>query len=263
MAKLATLYSGSSGNSTLVCSESSRLLVDMGCSCKRTLGALYGLGVAASDIDAIFITHEHSDHVSGLLTFLSHYDVPVFGSKRTLAYLSERGIVPSRARLITLETAQPVSVGDISVECFKMSHDSAECVGYKFTFSSGESAAVATDLGYISDDVFSALCGCRTVGLESNYDENMLLTGKYPYYLKSRIHSHMGHLSNDECAAAAVELAKKGTRRFVLMHLSRENNEPEIALTNCLSALENYGIDEQTCTVSVAPRFDTSGFFEV
>jgi phosphoribosyl 1,2-cyclic phosphodiesterase len=262
-AGIATLYSGSSGNSTLVCGERARVLVDMGCSCKKTLGELYSLGVSAKDIDAVFITHEHSDHVGGLLTFLSHYGVPVYGSERTLRYLRERGIVPKSAKLEPLEKGAAIKIGDITARCFSTSHDSADCVGYRFGLESGASIAVATDLGFVSDEVFAELLGCSLVALESNYDDTMLLSGKYPYYLKARIRSHVGHLSNRECAEAAVKLAEGGTKRLVLMHLSRENNIPELALTGCLSILENYGITEEVTKVSVAPRHECSGLIEV
>lgn len=239
------------------------MLVDMGCSCKKTLAELYSLGVSARDIDAVLITHEHSDHVNGLLTFLSSYGVPVYGSERTLGYLNEHGIVPKNAKLVSLQKGEPFTVGDITIKCFSTSHDSADCVGYRFNFEGGGSAAVATDLGFISDEVMNEVSGCSLVALESNYDDSMLLSGKYPYYLKARIRSHVGHLSNRECAEAAVRLAESGTKRLVLMHLSRENNIPELALTSCLSILENYGITEETFKVSVAPRHETSGFFEV
>jgi len=262
VAKFITLYSGSSGNSTLVSDNGTSLLVDMGRSCRSTVSALYSIGVAASDINAILITHEHTDHVSGLMTFLKHYSVPVFGTGRTLEHLRRHNLTPPHARLIDIDALSGFEVGAISVDKFTTSHDSEDSVGYRFTFGSGATASIATDLGYVSPEVLDALSGCDVVALESNYDETKLVTGRYPYYLKQRIMSNTGHLSNDDCARAASILAKRGTRRLVLVHLSRENNEPEIALTTCLSNLENCGAAE-SIKVSVAPRFDVGELIEV
>ena len=260
MAKLITLYSGSSGNSTLITDGGSALLVDMGQSCRRTLTSLYALGMAASDIDAILLTHEHTDHVSGLMTFLKHYKIPVFGAGRTLAYLRRNMLVPNNAELIETDGLDGFEVGAIKVRYFETSHDSEACLGYRFGFESGKSLALATDLGYVSEEVFDAMLGCEVVALESNYDETKLMTGKYPYFLKNRIRAVTGHLSNDACAAAAVRLAGGGTSRMVLMHLSRENNEPELALTTCLACLEDNGIRMEVC---VAPRYDIGETIEV
>ncbi|MEA5050491.1 MAG: MBL fold metallo-hydrolase [Oscillospiraceae bacterium] len=263
MPAFATLYSGSSGNSTLIRTQDTALLVDMGGSCKRTLDALYSLGCAARDIRGILVTHEHSDHVAGLYIFLKNYPVPVYGSARTLDYLRRRSLVPAGAALVPVEAHEGFAVGDIGAEGFRTSHDSEDCFGYRFSFGNGASMAVATDLGCVTDDVYGSLCGCELVALESNYEDEMLIGGRYPYYLKARIRSRSGHLSNAECAACAARLAQTGTRRLVLMHLSRDNNTPDVALTDCLSALENYGVPEDSFRVSVAPRFDVGELIEL
>lgn len=263
MPTFATLYSGSSGNSTLVRTENIALLVDMGGSCKRTLNALYALGCSARDIRAVLVTHEHSDHVAGLYVFLKNYPVPVYGSERTLEFLRRRSLVPDGTSLIPVAPHTPFSIGDIAVESFQTCHDSEDCFGYRLRFENGECLAVATDLGCVTDDVYDTLCGCALVALESNYEDEMLIGGKYPYYLKARIRSRNGHLSNADCAACAARLAQQGTRRLVLMHLSRDNNTPEMALTGCLSALENYGVREDSFSVTVAPRFDVGTLIEL
>ena len=256
MASFTTLYSGSSGNCTLIRDGGSCVLVDMGRSCKSTLAALYAQGVSAGDITAIVVTHEHVDHISGLNTFLKHYPTPVYGSQGTLAYLRGHDLVPANAPLQAVQPGQAYRAGALVFSPFRTSHDSADCMGYRFELSDGRCVGVATDLGYVSDEVMDALCGCVLVALESNYDDNMLLSGRYPYHLKSRIRSHMGHLSNDDCAAAAAHLAQAGARHLVLMHLSQDNNLPDIARMTCESALENYGCTD-LCRVMVAPRFET------
>lgn len=263
MAQFVTLYSGSSGNSTLVTDGATSLLVDMGRSCRHTLGCLYEVGRAASDIAGILVTHEHIDHVAGLMTFLKHYNVPVYGPAATLHYLQARDMVPPNACLVAVDGQDTFDVGGISVKAFRTSHDSLDCVGYRLGLGSGKDVAVATDLGYVSDDVYEAICGCALVALESNYDEEMLALGNYPYYLKNRIRSRTGHLCNIESAAAASLLAQTGTAQMVLMHLSQENNEPELALTTCLGVLENHGIGERDIDVRVAPRHTVGDPLEV
>ncbi|MEA4912157.1 MAG: MBL fold metallo-hydrolase [Oscillospiraceae bacterium] len=194
---------------------------------------------------------------------MKNYPVPVYGSERTLDYLRRRSLVPEGTTLIPVAPHQSFSVGDIAAESFQTCHDSEDCFGYRFSFGGGAHLAVATDLGCVTDDVFGALCGCELVALESNYEDEMLIGGRYPYYLKARIRSRSGHLSNAECAACAARLAQQGTRRLVLMHLSRDNNTPEMALTGCLSALENYGVGEESFSVTVAPRFDVGALIEL
>ncbi len=262
MASFITLYSGSSGNSTLIRDQGVNILVDMGKSCKLTLEALYSLGLSARDIGAVLVTHEHSDHVSGLMTFLKHYKVPVYGAEKTLQYLKLNSLVPDSASLNPVEPGQRTEIGGMAFVAFRTSHDSEDCMGYRFEFSNMRKAAIATDLGYVSDEVMDAIAGCELVGLESNYDDSMLLCGRYPYYLKSRIRSHCGHLSNEECGQAAAMLASVGTERLVLMHLSKENNLPEIARMTCESYIENIGCSDR-CAVVVAPRDVAGEMFEL
>lgn len=256
MPQITTLCSGSSGNSVLVRGDGgTTLLVDMGQSCRKTLYALKDLGIYPQDIDAVLITHEHSDHVSGLNTFLKHYSVPLYVSELSASVMLNEKTVPSGTEMRYVHAGEDFSVGDIRIIPFRTSHDSADCIGYCFCFSDGSRAAIATDTGYVPDDVMSVLRGCSVVCLESNYDDRMLLTGPYPYYLKSRIRSKNGHLCNDDCAAAAVSLVESGTKTLVLMHLSAENNMPAIARMTVETALENNGFSGR-CRVITAPRFE-------
>jgi len=248
---IQTLFSGSSGNCTLVAGERSALLVDMGRSCRMTLNALYELGLSASDLEAILITHEHIDHVAGLKTFLKHYKVPVMGLPACLRYIRERGLVPDDAELIPIEDEVSFDAIGAKVTPFRTNHDSMDCCGYRFDFP-GVSAAIATDIGKVTDSAMRRMLGCSMVCLESNYDDGALLAGSYPFSLKQRIRSDFGHLSNADCAGAAIKLVEGGTRCFSLMHLSDENNSPSLAETTFCGFLENYGIEG--VTVRVAPR---------
>ncbi|MCL2539135.1 MAG: MBL fold metallo-hydrolase, partial [Oscillospiraceae bacterium] len=252
-------YSGSSGNCTLIRDSGTALLIDMGKSCKATLSALYTAGVSAKDISGILVTHEHSDHIAGLGIFLKYYPVPLFGPEAVLEYLFDAGLIPD-CDLIEVEPGVEVMLGGLTFTPFRTSHDSLDCFGYRFLFENGRSAAIATDLGCMQADVMEQLSGCAFVGLESNYDRFMLRVGRYPPYLKRRIASDRGHLSNDDCAVAFAELALRGTEKFTLMHLSEENNAPDIALTACLGALENNG---RECPVEVAPRHGVGMAIEV
>lgn len=260
MATVQTLYSGSSGNCTLLKDASTSILIDMGKSCKETVAALSSAGEEPENISAIFITHEHSDHISGLEVFLRRYRVPLFGSAATLEYLWDNALIPE-CDFAEVEPGQEILLGSVAVSGFRTSHDSVDCYGYRFGFENKRSAGLATDLGYVSEGVMENLSGCSFIGLESNYDEELLRLGPYPSFLKKRISSRSGHLSNKECAQALAMFAAKGTEKCLLMHLSERNNAPEYALTACLGMMENYGIDG--CEVEVAPRHIAGKVIEV
>lgn len=228
MAEFTTLYSGSSGNCGIVRSGRKYLLIDMGKSTRITLNALKELGLAVSDCEGILITHEHSDHVKGLDTFLKHYSVPVFGGADTLDMLESRGTIPPGVDCIALEN-RCEDIGGFRVSAFPTSHD-VPCVGFRIQSPEGGVMAYASDLGTLTPAVHRNLTDCNLVALEANYDLQRLRWGPYPHYLKVRIESPRGHLDNRECAAKIAELIQSGTEKFCLLHLSQENNTPELAL---------------------------------
>lgn len=210
MAEFISLYSGSSGNSSVVCCGQRYLIVDMGKGVRTTSAALKALGLAASDCDGILVTHEHSDHVKGLSTFLKKNTLPVYGAAATLDFLDSNGIVPASCELHELEGREE-DVGAFGVQSFPTSHD-VPCVGYRIHTPDGKTMTIATDLGVLTPPVHEALSGCDLVALESNYDLHMLRSGPYPYYLRARIESTRGHLSNDECSAKLLELIQEGCK---------------------------------------------------
>ncbi|MBQ9958748.1 MAG: MBL fold metallo-hydrolase [Oscillospiraceae bacterium] len=262
MIRFATLYSGSSGNSSVIWDEHHSLLVDLGGSCRRTVTALNSLGLAASGLCGVLITHEHSDHIGGIKIFCRHYNVPLYGTEQTERYLRRNGIIPDDMPFHVIAAGESFLLGGFTVTPFATSHDSDSCLGYRIE-KAGRSIAVATDLGQVDERVFAALCGCGTVALECNYDRTMLQYGPYPPFLKSRIAANSGHLSNDACARTAVRLAQCGTRQLMLMHLSKENNDPSIALTCLGSEFENAGLAADCCLVAAAPRSDVGPVWEV
>ena len=244
--RILPLFSGSQGNCTFVEAGNARFLIDAGVSLRALERALTDRDIAPETLSAVLITHEHSDHVGGLLPLVKKYRLPVH-----ITETSARALTPAPELAGYLvphgpEFRLPLANGEI--EAFAVPHDSAACVGYRIT-SDGEAFGLATDLGYVTRRVYDRLLGCRTVMIEANHDRDLVRNGPYPPALKTRILSGGGHLSNDDCAGLALALAKGGTTTFWLAHISRENNTPERALAAVRAALAGYPV-----TVSAAPR---------
>ncbi|MCH5316740.1 MAG: MBL fold metallo-hydrolase [Eubacterium sp.] len=242
MAKACQLFSGSSGNSIYIGSGNGGVLVDIGVSAKRCEIALGRIGVDPKSIRAIFVTHEHHDHVSGVRVFASKHKIPVFASPETLEEMRRVQII--NEKVSAFEIDRFLELDGIRAEAFRNSHDSVSCLGYKFTLSDGRKISVCTDTGYVTDDAKITLAGTDMIFLESNHEISMLENGPYPYILKKRILSAKGHLSNFAAGEFAKELLQGGTTRFVLSHLSKENNVPEIARQSAIAALAEIGAKE-------------------
>ncbi len=247
--EFCTIASGSSGNCTLVSEGNTHILIDAGISMRRTVSAIRSFGVEPDMLSGIFVTHEHSDHISGLEVLSRRYDIPVFASKMTADALLSRGLCAG-SRLRPFPAGIAFDLGDILIHSFRTPHDTPESVGYKLS-AGGASLAFATDLGFIPDSVLEAVSGADAVILEANHDVDMLMSGNYPYYLKKRILGNGGHLSNETAAKCAVHLVKAGVSRIVLAHLSLENNRPDLALGAVSAALREAGAE---CLLSAAPR---------
>ncbi len=237
MPRFCSLFSSSSGNSTYIASSKTGILIDAGVSAKKMKETLLGRDIDPSKLGGIFITHEHSDHIKGVRILASTYKIPVFATEGTMSALEENGTVTSKFpfEVISYEGMQ---VGDIFVKPFRTPHDSKESCGYRIEFADGQKAAIATDIGKITDEIKCNLLGCELVMLESNHDIGMLQNGPYPYALKRRILSEVGHLSNIACADMTAELVSKGTNRIFLGHLSQDNNFPDLAYQTNLSAIK-------------------------
>ncbi|MDR0531303.1 MAG: MBL fold metallo-hydrolase [Oscillospiraceae bacterium] len=240
MTQLTPLFSSSSGNSTYIGGKSGGILIDAGVSARRLSLALRDLGIDSRRIGAVFLTHEHSDHISGLRVFCERTGVPVFATEGTLRALEPAGHVTSKMQIHTMPPGG-VEVNGLFVRHFRTSHDGAEPCGYSCEAEDGERFAVATDTGILTDETRRALLGCGTVLLESNHEVTMLQNGPYPYWLKRRILSDTGHLSNAACAELLSPLLQSGTCRFFLGHLSRENNTPALAEATALAAFAAVG----------------------
>lgn len=257
MARFCPLYSGSSGNSTFIGDTNGGVLVDAGVSCKSIVEGLKAIDQKPESVKAILITHEHSDHIKGLNVFLKKFPVPVISSKGTIEHLIDKNCIPPGINCHVISSGG-IEVYGIEVYAFSTPHDAAESVGYKMVWGERK-MAVATDLGYITDEIKENLYGCDLVMLESNYDKQMLKESSYPYILKRRIQGDKGHLSNNDCADFALDLVKNGTTRFFLCHLSKENNMPEIAFEQTTTMLnENKIIQGQDYLLQVADRYKPS-----
>lgn len=255
MLRLLPLASSSKGNSTYIGTETAGILIDAGLGPRVFQGAMSLGGVDdLLAIQAVFITHEHSDHIKGLLKLTERLDIPVYGSRETLVDLVQRDLVCPRTKLFEINR-KTVEAAGMEVRAFTTSHDSLHSLGFRITLPNGKTMAFCTDLGTVTPEVHSALFGCDTVMLESNYDKEMLRCGSYPAYLKMRIASQNGHLSNHDCAEELVTLALGGTSQFVIGHLSEENNRPELAAETSIAALTEAGLNiEKDYTFFTAPR---------
>lgn len=242
MSRFCSMFSSSKGNSTYLSGAGSSILVDAGVSYKRLCGAFESQGLELDRLRAVLITHEHSDHIKGLKTLLKRLPIPLYGTRGTLEYLCVNGYIPPHTTLV--ECSGTMCIGDIEVTAFDTPHDARHSVGYRFTMPDQRKVAIATDLGHITDSVRAHLTGCDLVLLESNYDKGMLDCSSYPYMLKRRIKSDYGHLSNDDCAQEIVRLIKSGGTRFVLGHLSEQNNMPNLAYQVTKSILDTCALRE-------------------
>jgi phosphoribosyl 1,2-cyclic phosphodiesterase len=230
---VAVLASGSRGNCAIVSSSSTRILVDAGVSCRETFKRLKSIGEEPRTLSAILITHEHNDHVYGLLTLAKKLAVPVFMTGAThhawrKMMRDEAGEAPELSRLETFSAGRSFQVGDMAITPFTIPHDAADPVGFTFR-AEGIKVAIATDLGYLPPNVCDHLRGCDLLLLESNHDTEMLRGGPYPWSVKQRVMSRVGHLSNEDLADFFSSDYDGSASYVVLAHLSEQNNHPELA----------------------------------
>ncbi|MCM1042898.1 MAG: MBL fold metallo-hydrolase [Corallococcus sp.] len=238
MISFTALYSGSAGNCSLVRSDKTTVLVDAGFACGTLVHYLKDAGVSPRDVDAVLITHEHSDHISALAKWTETFDTPVYCHARLADVLRQK----TRCRNLHPFDAE-FSLKDIAVDFYPCSHDARYCCGYRF-FDGKTYVASVTDTGLVNKELVDFLMPCATVMIESNHDENMLLRGNYPYLLKQRILSPLGHLSNAQTGEVLNKILDGSVKNIVLGHLSERNNTPELAFSNALGVIESKGMVE-------------------
>jgi phosphoribosyl 1,2-cyclic phosphodiesterase len=247
--------SGSSGNCGLLRGGGISLLVDAGISLKRIRACLADEGMELSDLDGVLVTHEHSDHISGLGMLSKYTKLPMYMSGGTARAL-QRGAKCTGEDLFLLEAGTPLCLGELRIIAFDTSHDAAEPFGYRVEGENG-ALAVITDLGYVPRTLREAVSGCRAAVVEANYDLDMLRNGPYPLNLKRRIQGNYGHLENEDAAELCCFLAENGAEKLLLAHLSKENNLPELAR---MTVSRRLG---REISLQVAPRESRSEELEI
>lgn len=242
--KVTNICSGSRGNCTLVVGDNTTMLVDIGLTCKRLELAFAGLGVATDKVDAILITHEHTDHISGLEVFVKKYPhVRIYVHPLVWDRLQVKfAFFRTYHNVHKFEYLTKFSVGEFSVVALENMHDSITCASF-IIHAGGGKLGIATDLGVITDRQVDMLSMCKVVFLECNHDKSMLNNCGYGYMQRQRIASANGHLSNEQCAKAAIRLVSKQTRVVVLSHISGQSNLPELAYGHVSNAFAEAGVE--------------------
>jgi len=228
--RICSIASGSSGNCIYVGSDDTHIIIDCGISGKRLVSGIQDMGLEMDDIDAVLVTHEHSDHIKGLGVISRKFGLPIYTAKKTFdAVLVSPGIGEIDASLLNeISPQKEFVIGDLNITPFSISHDAADPVGFRIGCGR-KSCAVATDMGTFDSLIVSRLLNLDTVLLESNHDVNMLEAGRYPYPLKRRILSDRGHLSNEMAGHLLNEILHDDMKHIILGHLSAENNYPALA----------------------------------
>ncbi|MBM6869893.1 MBL fold metallo-hydrolase [Pseudoflavonifractor phocaeensis] len=254
MLTLTTLASGSSGNCTLVSDGHTHLLVDAGISARRITTALKAMDIDPKTLAGVLITHEHSDHISGLATLTKQLPFPLYASAGTARALLDKLPALTEDRVRAFIPGDTFEIGALGVETFPTPHDAAQSTGYALT-DGGRKAAVVTDLGHVTPEVEEGIRGAHLLVAETNHDPEWLRSGDYPYFLKERILGSRGHLSNEDGARLICAAARQGVRTVVLAHLSKDNNTPQRAYDTVAMALMRQGAElDRDVVLDVAPR---------
>ncbi len=228
--RFTSIASGSSGNCTYIGTDNTHILVDAGISKKRIEEGLRDLDLCLDDIDAIFVTHEHTDHISAIHTILKKHNIPIYGTAGTIMGIknTDKKNEMESKEFITVKADKAVILGDMVIDPMTISHDALEPCGYR-VYCGDKKIGIATDLGCFDEYTVDCLKGCDALLLEANHDVRMLQTGPYPYHLKSRILGDKGHLSNERSGELLCRLLHDKMKGIFLGHLSKENNMPELA----------------------------------
>ncbi|AHG90706.1 beta-lactamase domain protein [Gemmatirosa kalamazoonensis] len=254
--RLWMLGSGSKGNAVLVESGDTRVLVDAGFSARRLAERLTAIGIAPASVQALLLTHEHSDHVSAVQRAVKRWKWPVHATEGTLRGAGE---LLEGASTHVIARGVPFTVGDLRIEPFGTSHDAADPVGFVATsVCSGARTAVVTDLGCVTDEVRTAVQRVDVLVLESNHDEGLLESGPYPWHLKRRVGGKHGHLSNRAAGELSMHCLHKGLKQIVLAHLSETNNSPAVAHESMQRVLRRTRYKGE---LAVAPQHGVVGPF--
>lgn len=262
MFKFYNLCSGSTGNSSLIQTENSKILIDAGGSAKKITEALSSINIDISSLDAILVSHEHVDHIQSLGTISKKYNIPVYANLETWNAMPDQKvkILPENQKIFIANKS--FEIRDIMLQPFSIPHDAANPCGFSF-FHDGQKASIATDLGHITPDIMQNLSQSKFILLEANYDPNILKCSKYPYSLKMRISGPDGHLSNETCGKVVSKLIPLGLTSVLLGHLSKENNFPELAYKTVAEEVLPKLNNESDISIGVAKRFGSPTIIDI
>lgn len=256
-----SLYSGSSGNSIFVSDNNSNILIDAGLPGKKIGEALNSIGHKPEELDGIFITHEHSDHIKGVGVISRKYDIPIYANDKTWEAMEGSIGKIKEHNIKIMDRRSTVQIGSLDIKSFVIPHDAIAPVGYTIN-GENKQISVATDFGVFTEEIYSNIKDSEAILLECNHDVNMLKFGPYPYNLKRRILSEVGHLSNDDCAKALLALTKSGEgKKVILGHLSGTNNHPDLAYQTVLNVMKENGVEQgKDIIISMANRHAPSEY---
>lgn len=261
--KFCSLYSGSSGNSIFIASEQARILIDAGLPGKKIDEALRSIEQNPGNIDGIFITHEHSDHIKGVGVLSRKYDIPIYANANTWSAMESNIGKIKEHNIKIMDRRSILKIKDLDIKSFNIPHDAVAAVGYT-VHSNGKQASVTTDFGVYTEEIRDNIKDSQVLLLESNHDVNMLKFGPYPYSLKRRILSEVGHLSNEDCGKAIVDILRYGARKKVFLgHLSGTNNHPDLAYQTVINVLQENNIKQnEDIYLAMASRHNPSNIIE-
>ena len=262
MFNFCSLYSGSSGNSLLVQSDNTNILVDAGVSCKKIESALEDLKVSPRSLDGILITHEHTDHVQGLGTFAKKFNVPVFVNQETLDSMPKQKDKIPEDIINLFKVSDYFEINDLKINPFEIPHDAANPCGFNI-FNIDKKISIATDIGIMTKEILKSLENSSFLLLESNYDPEVLRCSPYPYPLKKRIASSTGHLSNSMAGKTISYLLHSGLKTAMLGHLSKHSNFPELAYKTVVEELISNNYNENSLSLFVASRDTHSNIINI
>ena len=262
MLNFCSLYSGSSGNSLLVSTENTNILIDAGVSSKKIETALNTLNIDPCNLDGILITHEHSDHIQGLGTFAKKFDLPVYVNKKTLDAMPKQKEKISEKNINLIKIEEKFEIKDLTIKPFSIPHDAINPCGFSI-FKDNKKMSIATDIGHMTNGILKNLEDSLFVLLESNYDPEVLMYSKYPYPLKNRIRGPIGHLSNQDAGKTISCLLHSGLKQAMLGHLSKESNFPELAYKTVIEDLIANNYDENSLNLYVAKRDEQSKIINI
>ena len=258
--KLINIASGSKGNATFVATDDTLVLIDVGISFKALQKQCDNVGIDLSRLDAVFITHEHSDHIGGLKTLSHTLEVPIYMNPTSYRVACQK--VGDIFNVQEEEFIHPVTIKDLQISAFRHTHDAAYTQGFKL-YDGKKNLVMATDLGKVTPGVYKNMQAADYLYIESNYDKEMLREGPYPSFLKARINGSNGHLSNVDSSLTIANLVKEGKTRFMLAHLSETNNTPEIARKTLFNTLSQINVKEKDIDLKIASQYEPSEVIDV